>query len=106
VLVGADGEPKLLGRPGTLLGVLDQIKVSEVEAELGPGETLLLYTDGIPEAGPSGAQLGEQGLLEATRAPGLSLEDLLEHIESTALTHAGGSLRDDMALLGVRLSDP
>jgi PAS domain S-box-containing protein len=105
VLVGADGEPKQLGRPGTLLGVVDQIKVSEIDAELGPGETLLLYTDGIPEAGPSGAQLGEHGLLESTRAPGLSLEGLLEHIELTALTHAGGSLRDDMALLGVRLSD-
>jgi PAS domain S-box-containing protein len=105
VLIDADGEPTQIGRPGTLLGVLDEIKVREVRAELKAGETLLLYTDGVPEAGPSGHQLGEQGLLGVcSHAPRLSLEELLVQVELTALECAGGELRDDIALLGLRLT--
>jgi serine phosphatase RsbU (regulator of sigma subunit) len=68
------------------------------------GETLLLYTDGVPEAGKAGEQLGEGGLMRlCTRAPELTLGSLLEHIEDAALACAEGSLRDDLALLALRL---
>jgi PAS domain S-box-containing protein len=103
VLIGADGEAVQIGEPGTLLGVLDEIKVSEVDAELHPGQTMLLYTDGVVEAGPSGDQLGEQGLLElCAEAPTLTIEGLLARIEETALERAGGQLRDDIAMLALR----
>jgi PAS domain S-box-containing protein len=106
LLIAADGRPTQLGRPGTLLGVLDPIDINEVQAELHTGETLLLYTDGLPEAGLSGAQLGEQGLLElSAEAPRLALDVLLARIEQAALTCADGRLRDDIALMAVRLSD-
>jgi PAS domain S-box-containing protein len=106
VLIGADGEAAQIGQPGTLLGVLDEIKVSEVDAELHPGQTLLLYTDGVVEAGPSGDQLGEQGLLElCAEAPTLSIEGLLARIEERALQRAGGQLRDDIAMLALRSTD-
>ena len=89
---------------GTLLGVLDPIDVAEYEDELRAGETLLLYTDGIPEAGRGGEVLGERGLLDLCRkAPRLTLAQLLEHIEQTALERAEDSLRDDLALLGMRM---
>ncbi len=105
VLVSAGGDASQIGRPGTLLGVLDTIKVNEVQLELQAAETLVLYTDGVPEAGPTGAQLGEQGLLEVcSQAPGLSLQGLLERIEREVIERAGGQLRDDMALLGLRLT--
>ncbi len=104
ILVPEEGEPRQVGTPGTLLGVLDSIKVSEVQLELTPGQTLLLYTDGVPEAGPTGRQLGEQGLLDVcAEAPGLSVEGLLERIERAAMEQAVGSLRDDIALLGLRM---
>jgi PAS domain S-box-containing protein len=103
VLIDARGEARQIGRPGTLLGVLDPIDVVEREEELQAGETLLLYTDGIPEAGHSGEALGERGLIElCRRAPELTLPGLLEHIEHAALEHAKGSLGDDLALLGMR----
>ena len=105
LLIDSDGLARPIGRPGTLLGVLDAPRFSETGAELRPGETLLLYTDGVPEAGRADAQLGEEGLIElCRRAPVLSLGDLLEHIEHVALEHAEGSLRDDLSLLGLRLS--
>jgi len=72
---------------------------------MSPGETLLLYTDGVPEAGRSGAQLGEAGLLElCVQAPGLPLAELLGRIERAALESAAGRLRDDIALLALRLT--
>jgi serine phosphatase RsbU (regulator of sigma subunit)/PAS domain-containing protein len=105
LLIGSDGEATLIGRHGTLLGVLDPLDINESEVDLHPGETLLLYTDGVPEAGRSSSALGEQGLIEqCRRAPELTLHGLLEHIEHVALEHAEGMLRDDLALLALRLS--
>jgi PAS domain S-box-containing protein len=105
LLIATDGKATQLGRPGTLLGVLDPIDIHEVQAELHAGETLLLYTDGLPEAGVSGAQLGEHGLLElSAEAPGLALDAWLARIERAALACAEGSLRDDIALVALRPS--
>jgi serine phosphatase RsbU (regulator of sigma subunit) len=104
LLIDPNGAARQIGRHGTLLGVLDPINIAEVQAELGAGETLLLYTDGVPDAGVAGDEpLGESGLIELCgRAPSLSLPGFLEHIEQVALKCAQGTLRDDIALLAVR----
>ncbi len=104
LIVDADGERRQVGTPGTLLGVLDPIEISEVAVELESGQTLLLYTDGLPEADRAGVQLGEQQLFE----PNLDLPDptlvgLLTQIERAALRRANGRLRDDIALLALRM---
>jgi serine phosphatase RsbU (regulator of sigma subunit) len=109
LIVDSDGVARPTGEPGTLLGVLDSINFTETEAELRVGQTLLLYTDGVPDAGRSTKPLGEDGLIElCCKAPSMSLGGLLEHIEHVALEHAEDGLRDDLALLGVRLfhTDP
>jgi hypothetical protein len=64
----------------------------------------LLYTDGVPEAGAPAEQIGEAGLLGlCAEAPSLSLESFLARIALAASERAPGGLRDDIALLGVRL---
>ena len=104
VLIDDGGSAAQIGRPGTLLGVLDALRIHEVECELLPGETLLLYTDGVPEAGAPAEQIGEAGLLAlCAEAPNLSLESFLARIALAASERAPGGLRDDIALLGVRL---
>ncbi len=106
LLIDRSGQARPLGQAGTLLGVLEPIEIVESEAKLHAGQTLLLYTDGVPEAGRTSRQLGEQGLLElCTQAPELTLGGLLEHVEQGALERAAGRLRDDIALLGLRLAD-
>jgi PAS domain S-box-containing protein len=107
LIVNADGQRRQVGMPGTLLGVLDPVEIHEVEAELHPGETLLLYTDGLPEAGRSSRLLdgAELSALYA-QTPDLPLGELLERIERLAMRRAQGRLRDDIALLAVRLTDP
>jgi PAS domain S-box-containing protein len=109
LLIDRDGEVAPLGKPGTLLGVVDPIDILESDAELHGGQTLLLYTDGVTEAGRAGGQLGEQGLRGlCAQTTHLSLDGLLEHIEHAVLERVAGRLRDDAALLAVRLdhSDP
>jgi PAS domain S-box-containing protein len=105
LLIDRDGQAQLVGRSGTLLGVLDPVEIAESEVALADGETLLLYTDGVTDAGRPSAPLGEAGLIDLCRqAPRLGLDSLLEHIEDVALEHAKLGLRDDLALLGLRTS--
>jgi PAS domain S-box-containing protein len=105
-LIGADGTCTKLGRPGTLLGVIDPIEINEVEVELRPEETLLLYTDGLPEAGRAGAELDEPSLfaLCAEAARQHTLRGMLDQVERGALAHADGRLLDDIALLALRIT--
>jgi PAS domain S-box-containing protein len=106
LLIDQSGTATQVGRLGTILGVVDPIVIHEVSAELHAGDTLLLYTDGVAEAGRPNRQLGERGLLELCRsATALTLAELLERVEQAALERTDGSLHDDIALLGLRLSD-
>ncbi len=105
LLIGRDGEVAQLGTSGTLLGVFDPVKISERESRLAPGETLLLYTDGVPDAGHSETGLGEGGLVELCRGVAhAGVASLLAQIERAALDCAGGKPRDDIALLGIELA--
>jgi serine phosphatase RsbU (regulator of sigma subunit) len=48
-VVAADGSTTVIGRPGTLLGVLREIQTTTGEALLHPGDTLMLHTDGVTD---------------------------------------------------------
>jgi PAS domain S-box-containing protein len=107
LLIRRGGDVEQVGRSGTVLGVIDPVSIEESEVALAAGETLLLYTDGVIEAGRPSQLLGEHGLLElCAAAPGLPLARFLKHIELAAITRAEGQLRDDIALLALRIKPP
>ena len=55
-------------RPGTLIGITDTLELGDAHATLGPGDALVLYTDGLIEArSPDGAMLGEERVQRAAR---------------------------------------
>lgn len=104
LLIESSGRARCVGQPGTLLGVIDPISVNETAAELRAGQTLLLFTDGVTEAGRPAPPLGEGGLRRVCRdAPGLALQELLERIEHAALERSDAGLHDDIALLALRV---
>ena len=104
MIVGSDATTRQIGTPGTLLGVIDPIEIHEVEDELRADETLLLYTDGLPEAGRSNRPPAEGSLGRLySQSPGLKLTGLLERIAQEAVDRADGHPRDDIALLAARL---
>src|SRR5918997_92131 len=52
VILRAGGEVQELGAAGTLLGLVQRPELEDRTGELHPGDTLVLYTDGLTEAGP------------------------------------------------------
>jgi transposase len=77
--------------------------ISDAQATLGPGDYLVLYTDGVTEARRGGILFGETRLAAAVR--GLfdrSPQELAEDVRAAAAEFAG-SLEDDLEVLVVRL---
>jgi len=63
------GAPDWLSRTGMALGVSESASWGEGRQTVAAGDTLLLYTDGLPDAqSPSGELLGTERLLQAARA--------------------------------------
>ncbi len=104
LIVGPDGKTSAAGEPGTVLGLVDPIAVSEIPIELSQGETLLLYTDGVPEAARSPREAAPLPESLGGQVRGLALQDMLAAIEAAAVESAKGQPQDDIALLGLRLA--
>jgi PAS domain S-box-containing protein len=101
VLSGLKGARFLGG--GVVLGVTPDPHISQTSFELALRDVLVLYTDGWLDAGPVGVHRTTEELaaeLEDVRE--LPLRDVLEHLRLDAMNRAGGSLNDDLVLLGVR----
>jgi serine phosphatase RsbU (regulator of sigma subunit) len=104
LLIDSAGAVREIGQAGTLLGVIDPVHIQTSEVRMASGETLLLYTDGVSEAGAPERPLGEHELRKlCAAAPRMTLPELLEYIESAALERTDGRLRDDVALLALRI---
>ncbi len=52
LLVTASGEASTIGEPGMLVGAVPSITVTTVEGTLQPGDTVVLYTDGVTDVSP------------------------------------------------------
>lgn len=107
LLIRAGGAVATLGRPGTLLGSFAEVRVQDVTAELQPGDSLLLFTDGITEARTAGYLFGEQRLSEiAADLADTSAEELAAGVERAVTAFNDGPLRDDLALVVLRAPEP
>jgi serine phosphatase RsbU (regulator of sigma subunit) len=103
ILVPAHGPPRALESHGTLLGVLAEIELNPVNAELGEGDAIVAYTDGVTDQGPEEGIPPEQAL--AGRPPGADAEALADALERLSRVSAG-PYRDDVAILALRFVDP
>ncbi|GAA1949888.1 PP2C family protein-serine/threonine phosphatase [Nocardioides panacihumi] len=105
LVVRGDGRVEEVLGKGSLIGVLPAIETSTHTIDLAPGETCLLYTDGIIEAvgGPLGGEMfGEDRLRRAlTECAGMPAEALVAHVLMLATDWLGGAAHDDMAVLAI-----
>jgi sigma-B regulation protein RsbU (phosphoserine phosphatase) len=95
--------PVAVGEPGTLIGVLDDPEFVDVPLTLHPGDTLLLYTDGVTE-GRRGQEFYDEPRLRAVAGQSsTSAGDMVAAVLEDVLLFQGGNPRDDIALLAIRV---
>ncbi|MGZ4510414.1 MAG: PP2C family protein-serine/threonine phosphatase [Mycobacterium sp.] len=100
-----DGQVEEADTRGTLVGALPRIKVQTFETSLAPGETCVLYTDGVTEArgGPLGGDFfGEQRLATAlTQCAGMPAEAVVERVLMLTTQWVGPRAHDDIAVVAI-----
>ncbi|MEO3758946.1 PP2C family protein-serine/threonine phosphatase [Mycobacterium sp. B14F4] len=100
-----DGRVERADTHGTLVGVLPQFTAQSFETSLDPGETCLLYTDGVTEArgGPLGDDIfGDERLSAALeQCSGLPAEAVAERIMMVSAQWVNGRPHDDMAVVAM-----
>jgi sigma-B regulation protein RsbU (phosphoserine phosphatase) len=100
----ADGTVEAVGKPGTLLGVLPEVSLSDTAVHLGSGDLMVLYTDGVTEArGPDGMFGSDELARVLASCAGMDAKSVAARIESAALEIQEGNPRDDIAVLVVRI---
>jgi PAS domain S-box-containing protein len=106
-LLRTDGSIYRVGEPGRAIGVFDDANLTEQEVSLGPGDALILYTDGVVEArSPDGLFFGEERLMALLRSSvALDASTIASRIEGAALNFQEQAPRDDIAVLVLRVSD-
>ena len=99
---------RLLGTTATVVGILGDAFDVEVETiPLATGDTLLVVTDGITEAGiDRGEEFGHgrvETLFEELIRANLSLTEILASVARSAEEYSSGDHGDDMTLTGLRI---
>jgi serine phosphatase RsbU (regulator of sigma subunit)/PAS domain-containing protein len=99
-----DGAVDPIGSFGDMLAMVAEPVFHETEFVLDPGDTLLLYTDGVTEAGPRTRPFGEFGFPELLRTlAGEPPQVVVDAIEQAVVSVHSGEPRDDIALLAIGL---
>ncbi len=98
----ATGSVERLSTAGIPLGIDENTTYLEATVTLASGDALLLYTDGLSEAGPNRLQMLSTSGLEVifTGLPEIEDADVAAHeIVARAKVYANAALRDDVCVL-------
>jgi serine phosphatase RsbU (regulator of sigma subunit) len=102
-IVLPDGSTRPLEAHGLVLGIDGGQEYAESRAQLAPGSSLVLYTDGVVEARRDGELYGDERLdaLLAKRHE-LGARALAAAVAEDAREFSGGDLPDDLAVVVIR----
>lgn len=96
----SEGTISRLSVTGRVVGIMAGGEYRQKTLQFEQGDILLIYTDGISEAGPHYCLLGIDGVAEAlcenVNQPSQQIADI---VVDSAMRAAGGILRDDAAVL-------
>jgi len=105
-LIRPDGDVEQLGRPGLLLGVFPQIEVYDSQYTIRPGETVVMFTDGVTEHRGENGMFGEERLVEVLgRSAGRPAVQVADAIEEAVNEYSDHPLLDDIAIVVLRFED-
>ena len=99
-----DGSVEPVGVRGDVLGVMDEVDLTDHTTRLGPGDVLIAFTDGITERHRGPSHFGEEGIVAVLRRTGEAGADAIAaHVEEAAKAFVAGNADDDMAVVVVRV---
>jgi PAS domain S-box-containing protein len=101
----AGAEASEAGTPGTLLGVVPDPDIEDVTIDLFPGDSLVLFTDGVTEARAPKRVWGTNDLARfvGSHEP-LRAAAIAERIERGALSAQADEPRDDVAIVVLKVT--
>lgn len=105
LIVRSDGRVEEADTRGQLVGVLAEIRAQTFETTLAPGETCVLYTDGVTEArgGPLGTDMFGEERLSAVleQCAGMPAEAVVERIMMVTQQWVNRREHDDIAVVAI-----
>jgi serine phosphatase RsbU (regulator of sigma subunit) len=102
LVIRTNGSVEPIQAGGTILGAFAQVTYDLVDCRIEPGETIVLYTDGITDTrDPTGAFYGEPRLHRVLAGlPGTSAEDVRDAVLADVREFRGeADVYDDLTLL-------
>ena len=101
-VVRGDGTVERVELQGSIVGGLRTPRFGSTEVLLAPGDTIVLFTDGVTELRGHDPGEGERLLEELLAAcAGMDPAELVETVEGRAVAAQDGEPRDDIAILVV-----
>jgi PAS domain S-box-containing protein len=106
LIARAGGCIEVAGRPGSLIGAMEDVELHEVATRLSPGDVLVCFTDGITERHHGDCFFDDRGVVGVlTGASGKSAAAIAGAVEKAARSFVPGSPHDDMAVLVLRVPE-
>jgi sigma-B regulation protein RsbU (phosphoserine phosphatase) len=104
LVLRAEGTLEVLDSTATMLGAFECWTCAEAVTRLHPGDILLLYSDGVTEAGAGcGEEYGEQRLIHTLRANrSLPAEALVQAISADVNEFSGAARTDDVTVVALK----
>jgi PAS domain S-box-containing protein len=107
LILRADGRVQTLRGGGMALGIFPDAQMSTEEIELGTGDTLYMFTDGVTEARSPEMEYFEERLAGALgRLAGRTAAGVVSAMQALVLEFSQNELRDDVTMLVLRVGNP
>lgn len=102
----ADGSVEPICSSGTLLGVIGKPALAEADVNLAVGDSVVFYTDGLIRTHPDDRMQGFEELVSVVEScVDLNATVTAASIDKALLSEERGDLRDDAAILVLRILD-
>jgi serine phosphatase RsbU (regulator of sigma subunit) len=106
LILREDGAVEQVGHAGALLGVLEDADLLDEHAVLCSGDSLVLWTDGLTEAGAPHRLLTQADVAAMVAAQrGAEPAELIRALERDAMAGVEGTPRDDLAIIALRVGE-